>query len=80
MQSTAQLRKAQTQARLAQAEKLYSEDGQFNPALARAEKKRQKKAKKLSLGDDFNFAEAFADEVTLEDSPGASEDADDVAE
>lgn len=67
-----------------QTEVLYAEAGQFNPAKARAEKKRQKKAKKLSLGDDFNFTEAFADEVQLgdesepedteDDSEGAPED------
>lgn len=49
-----------------QAEKLYTEIGQFNPALARAEKKRRKKEKKLRLGDDFDFAEAFADEVVID--------------
>lgn len=58
----------------AQTEKLYTESNQFNPAAARAEKKRRKKDKKVSLGDDFDFAEAFADEVVLDD------DADDLDE
>lgn len=49
-----------------QTKQLYNEIGQFNPLKARAEKKRQKKMKKLSLGEDFNFAEAFADEVNLD--------------
>lgn len=48
-----------------QTEVLYNQPGQFNPAKARADKKRQRKAKKLSLGDDFDFAEAFADEIQL---------------
>ena len=80
LQTDAQLRKSQAKAKLAQAEKLYTEKGQFNPAMARAEKKRAKKAKKLSLGDDFNFAEAFADEVKLQDSPAASDNDDEAAE
>ena len=50
-----------------QAEKLYMESNQFNPAVARAEKKRRKKEKKVSFGDDFDFAEAFANEVGLDD-------------
>ena len=53
-----------------QTEQLYGEAGQFNPVAARAEKKKRKKQKKLSLGDDYNFAEAFADEVVLDDPAG----------
>ena len=60
-----------------QTEVLYSEANQFNPALARAEKKRQKKAKKLSLGDDFNFVEAFADEVKMDDDEEEEDEDDD---
>lgn len=51
-----------------QAEKLYTESNQFNPAAARAEKKRRKKEKKVSFGDDFDFAEAFANEMGLDDA------------
>lgn len=48
-----------------QTEMLYQEAGQFNPHVARAEKKRRKRESKLGLGDDFDFAEAFADEVQI---------------
>lgn len=50
-----------------QTEKLYQQAGQFNPHAARAEKKRKKRESKLGLGDDFDFAEAFADEVQISD-------------
>ena len=65
---------AQNKKGSAQAEKLYTESNQFNPAAARADKKRRKKEKKVSLGDDFDFAEAFADEVVLDDEVNASDD------
>jgi len=74
----AQLRRAEAQAKSAQAEKLYSEKGQFNPQAARADKKKLKKQKKVSLGDDFNYAEAFADEVGLGDDE--EEGADEMSE
>lgn len=61
------MRRADAAAKAAQADKLYSEKGQFNPQAARADKKKLKRQKKVSLGDDFNFAEAFADEVGLGD-------------
>jgi hypothetical protein len=77
----AQLRRAEAQAKSVQAEKLYSEKGQFNPQAARADKKKLKKQKKVSLGDDFNFAEAFADEVGLGDDEGSdSERGDEMSE
>ena len=57
-----------------QTSKLYTEPGQFNPKAARAEKKRRKKQKRVSLGDDFDFAEAFADEVVIGDEREASAD------
>lgn len=55
-----------------QASKLYGEIGQFNPHAARAERKTRRKEKKVRLGDDFDFAEAFADEVQLEGEEGQS--------
>lgn len=56
-----------------QTDQLYNESGQFNPVAARADKKKKKKQKRLSLGDDFDFAEAFADEVVLNDNVPASD-------
>ena len=57
-----------------QAGKLYSEAGQFNPLKARAEKKLRKRQKRVSLGDDFDFAEAFAHEVQLDDADASGGD------
>ena len=57
-----------------QAGKLYSEPGQFNPLRARAEKKLRKRQKRVSLGDDFDFAEAFAHEVHLDDADASGGD------
>ncbi|KAK9814574.1 hypothetical protein WJX72_008095 [[Myrmecia] bisecta] len=46
----------------AQTEALYSEEGQFNPHKARADKKRAKKNKELGDPDAFDFDEAFGEE------------------
>ena len=62
-----QQRRAEAAAKSAQADKLYGEEGQFNPQAARASKKKLKRQKKVSLGDDYDFAEAFADDVGLGD-------------
>ena len=68
----AQQRRAEAAAKSAQADKLYGEEGQYNPQAARASRKKVKRQKKVSLGDDYDFAEAFADDV------GLGDDADDV--
>ena len=73
-----QQRRAEAAAKSAQADKLYGEEGQFNPQAARASRKKVKKQKKVSLGDDYDFAEAFADDVGLgddADDAGLGEDA-----
>lgn len=56
---------------VAQAAKLYSEEGQLNPHSARAQRKQAKKQRvrkistKAAAGDDFDFKEAFS-KVELE--------------
>ncbi len=46
-----------------QTEQLYDEEGQYNPHLAKAVKKRAKKQKQQPMDEDaFDFGEAFADE------------------